>query len=219
MEHQLVGGVEAALHQHKGAFTALFLALADRVYVAVLGVDRRVKRHAGQIHILPAAVLALVVGNRRQLIRREVAAVRDVVFLDQRILVGHKADTDAAEIAGQIFLRDEIFVGQRFGNALVADAVDARDTPSTKVLPVTLPSSGSSTIPAIAPIRSAALSIMTMARQFSMVAPLPTMPPTCFTPDRRPLAQLSRIVDLLIPATPPTPVASSASRVPKPCSR
>ena len=128
MEHQLVGGVEAALHQHKGAFTALFLALADRVYVAVLGVDRRVKRHAGQIHILPAAVLALVVGNRRQLIRREVAAVRDVVFLDQRILVGHKADTDAAEIAGQIFLRDEILVGQRFGNALVADAVDARDT-------------------------------------------------------------------------------------------
>ena len=129
IEHQLVGGVEAALHQHKGAFTALFLALADRVYVVVFGVDRRVKRHAGQIHILPAAVLALVVGNRRQLIRREVAAVRDVVFLDQRILVGHKADTDAAEIAGQIFLRDEILVGQRFGNALVADAVDARDTP------------------------------------------------------------------------------------------
>ena len=88
--------------------------------------------------------------------------------------------------------------------------------PSTKVLPVTLPSSGSSTIPAIAPICSAALSIMTMARQFSMVAPLPTMPPTCFAPDRRPLAQLPRIVDLLIPATPPTPVASSASRVPKP---
>ena len=53
---------------------------------------------------------------------------------------------------------------------------------------VTLPSSGSSTIPAIAPIRSAALSIMTMARQFSMVAPLPTMPPTCFAPDRRHLA-------------------------------
>ena len=129
IEHQLVGGVEAALHQHKGAFTALFLALADRVYIAVLGVDRRVKRHAGQIHILPAAVLALVVGNRRQLIRREVAAVRDVVFLDQRILVGHKADTDAAEIAGQIFLCDEILVGQRFGNVLVADAVDARDTP------------------------------------------------------------------------------------------
>ena len=59
---------------------------------------------------------------------------------------------------------------------------------STKVLPVTLPSSGSFTIPAIAPICSLPLSIMTMARQFSMVAPLPAIPPTCLEPDRRHLA-------------------------------
>ena len=95
MQHQLIGRIKAALHQNDGAAAALLLTLAHSVHTVVLGMDRSVKGHVGQIHILPAAVLALMMGHRRELVGREIAAVGNVILLHQRVILGHKADAEA----------------------------------------------------------------------------------------------------------------------------